>query len=92
MPSMTPSHPVSERIALVTGGNKGIGFEVSRQLAKAGLLVLLGARDAERGRQAEATLKAEGLNVRSLALDLGEDTTIEAAQKVIEQEFGGLTC
>ena len=49
-----------QRIALVTGANKGIGLEIARQLAQRGDTVLLGVRNEERGREAEANLKAEG--------------------------------
>ena len=44
--------PEDQRIALVTGGNKGIGLEIARQLAQAGISVIIGARDAGRARNA----------------------------------------
>jgi len=44
-----------KRVALITGANKAIGFEVARQLAQRGDTVLLGARDEERGREAESS-------------------------------------
>ena len=58
------------KVALVTGANKGIGFEVARGLGKAGFTVLLGARDATRGEEAAAKLRAEALDVRFVHADL----------------------
>ena len=80
----------NNRIALVTGGNKGIGFEIARQLAEAGVTVLLGARDAKRGEAAAADLTAGGLDVRSIVLDLNDATTIDAAAARIRDEHGRL--
>ncbi|MFD2649208.1 SDR family oxidoreductase [Devosia albogilva] len=80
----------TNRIALVTGANKGIGFEIARQLAEAGATVLLGARDADRGRQAAEDLTAEGLSVSSVAIDLNDEASIAAAAKHIEAEHGRL--
>jgi NAD(P)-dependent dehydrogenase (short-subunit alcohol dehydrogenase family) len=77
----------SKRIALVTGANKGIGFEVSRQLGKAGMTVMLGARDAKLGQEAAAKLKAEDLDVRFVELDLVKPSTIEAAAKLIATNY-----
>jgi NAD(P)-dependent dehydrogenase (short-subunit alcohol dehydrogenase family) len=77
----------SSRIALVTGGNKGIGFEVSRRLGMAGMTVLLGARNAALGQAAADKLKAENLDVRFVELDLVRPATIEAAAALVATEF-----
>ncbi len=58
------------RIALVTGGNKGIGLAIARQLAAEGHRVWLGCRDAGRGEAAARALHGEGLDVRSVLLDV----------------------
>ncbi|MDQ3064163.1 MAG: SDR family oxidoreductase [Acidobacteriota bacterium] len=79
-----------KKIALVTGANKGIGFETARQLAQEGITVLLGARDERRGAEAAATLRDEGLDARFLLLDLNDETTHESAAEFIEAAFGRL--
>ena len=76
-------------VSLVTGANKGIGFEIARQLGKAGHQVLLGARDVARG-EAAATLKAEGIVVRFIHIDLVELANIQGAAGIIEAEYGRL--
>ena len=68
---------------LVTGGNKGIGKAVVRQLAGRGYAVWLGARDAERGRKAEEELRAEGLDVTFLPLDVADEGSIKAAAEIV---------
>jgi NAD(P)-dependent dehydrogenase (short-subunit alcohol dehydrogenase family) len=77
-------------VALVTGANKGIGFEVARALAKSGYVVLLGARTSTTGREAADTLTREGLDVRFVELDVTRMETIAAAAKRIEADFGKL--
>jgi NAD(P)-dependent dehydrogenase (short-subunit alcohol dehydrogenase family) len=77
----------SKRIALVTGANKGIGFEIARRLGQAGLTVLLGARDAALGEAAARLLRAENLDVRMVPLDVTQKVTIDAAAAALRREF-----
>jgi len=82
---------MSEKIvALVTGANKGIGFETARQLAQKGITVLLGARDKVKGEEAAKKLRDESLDVRFLPVDVNDQKTHDAAAKFIEEEFGRL--
>jgi NAD(P)-dependent dehydrogenase (short-subunit alcohol dehydrogenase family) len=78
------------RIALITGANKGIGFTTARHLARAGNTVLLGARDPDRGARAAAELAAEGLDVRFVPLDVTDATSVAAAARLIDGEYGRL--
>jgi NAD(P)-dependent dehydrogenase (short-subunit alcohol dehydrogenase family) len=78
------------RIALVTGGNKGIGLETVRELGKAGMTVLLAARDGNVGEAATAGLRDEGLDVRAIVLDVTKPQTIDAAAAEIDKTFGRL--
>jgi NAD(P)-dependent dehydrogenase (short-subunit alcohol dehydrogenase family) len=81
----------AKRIALVTGGNKGIGLEISRNLGSAGCTVLLGARNVERGQQAVAGLQQAGLgDVYFMELDVTRQETITAAAKQIASRYGHL--
>lgn len=79
-----------KKIALITGANRGIGFETARQLGQQGIRVLLGARSEEKGKEAESKLKAEGLDVEFILLDVDNAETHESAKKYIEDTFGKL--
>jgi NAD(P)-dependent dehydrogenase (short-subunit alcohol dehydrogenase family) len=77
---MAMTTPSADRpIALVTGANRGIGFEIARQLGRQRITVLLGARDAVRGHQAAAALRAEHIDARPILLDVTRQDTIDAA-------------
>lgn len=69
----------SPRTALVTGGNRGIGLATATQLARAGLRVIVGARDRASANAAVAPLLRAGLNVQCVDLDVASKHSIEAA-------------
>ncbi len=76
---------MNKKTALVTGANRGIGFEVCRQLAQSHCLVILGSRDLEKGRKAEELLREQGLHVESLVLDVTDSDSINKAKNTIEE-------
>lgn len=81
----------AKRIAVVTGGNKGIGLEICRQLANNDFLVLLTARDEKRGTEAVDNLKASGLsNVVFHQLDVTNPASIASLADNIKTRFGKL--
>jgi NAD(P)-dependent dehydrogenase (short-subunit alcohol dehydrogenase family) len=77
-------------IALISGANKGIGYEIARGLAEKKVKVLVGARDAARGQAAADKLKAEGADARFIQLDVTDHGSIQRAADSIEKEFGRL--
>jgi NAD(P)-dependent dehydrogenase (short-subunit alcohol dehydrogenase family) len=77
-------------IALISGANKGIGYEIARGLGEKKITVLVGARDEARGQAAVTKLKAEGADARYVKLDVTDDATIRGAAEWIEKEFGRL--
>ena len=79
-----------ERIALITGGNKGLGFEIGRQLGERGVLVMVGARNEARGKDAADSLAADGLNVAPVRIDVTDQETIAEAAREIDQRYGRL--
>src|SRR5215472_6550953 len=79
-----------KKVALISGANKGIGFETARQLGKQGITVLLGARDLAKGEVAAAALKKEGIDARAVKLDVVNPADVKAVAEKIEKEFGRL--
>jgi NAD(P)-dependent dehydrogenase (short-subunit alcohol dehydrogenase family) len=77
-------------IALITGANKGIGFETARQLGARGITVLAGARDEARGKQAEDALRDSGADARFVRLDVTDPESVREAADWIEREYGRL--
>ena len=79
-----------QKIALITGANKGIAKEIARQLGAKGLTVLIGARDEKRGAETAAELKNEGINAYAITLDVTNQTSIDEAAGKIENDYGKL--
>ncbi|WP_394855982.1 SDR family NAD(P)-dependent oxidoreductase [Staphylococcus borealis] len=74
-----------ERITLITGGNKGLGFETAKEIKEQGHKVYIGSRDADRGRKA-----ADELGVEFVQLDVTDDTSVQNAFKTIQEQEGRL--
>lgn len=77
-------------VAIVTGANRGIGFEVVRQLAQKGITVILGARNLEKAQTAAKKLASEGLEVLPRKLDVTDRDSIDRLVNQVEQELGQL--
>jgi NAD(P)-dependent dehydrogenase (short-subunit alcohol dehydrogenase family) len=75
------------RVALVSGGNRGIGLEICRQLAGRGIAVILGSRDEEGGKEAAENLPG---NVVAHQLDVTDDESVDRLASSVEEEFGRL--
>lgn len=83
--------PSEKRVALVTGGNRGMGFEICRQLASSGLTVVLTARSETRGAEAARELRGLGLpDVVSHQLDVTEPTSAARLADFVRTKFGKL--
>jgi NAD(P)-dependent dehydrogenase (short-subunit alcohol dehydrogenase family) len=88
----------SQRVALVTGGNRGIGLEICRGLAKQGLRVILTGRDEACLRQAQAELRADGVQVSTIELDVTDrrmllppsDLNVSFIADWVQRQFGRL--
>ncbi|MCX4388212.1 SDR family oxidoreductase [Micromonospora peucetia] len=81
---------MSAQVALVTGANRGIGYEIARGLAAAGMRVLIGARSAQRGREAAEKLAVAGYDVSTVRLDVTDAESVAATARTIEQAYGRL--
>ncbi len=80
---MTTEHP---KTALITGANRGIGFEVARQLAKRGFAVFVGSRDMAKGRAAAQELCSEGYEATFIQLDVTDPVSIKQAAGTFSQK------
>ena len=81
----------SAKLALVTGGNRGIGLAVAKQLAKKGISVIVGARDIRLGEAAAKTIKSSGTATASAAaLDVTDKASVDKLARMIHSKFGRL--
>lgn len=82
--------PSDKKIALVTGANRGIGLETARQLGQKGVTVVAGARSLHAAEEVARKLKAEGLDVYPIQLDVTKDPDRTAAARFLAEKFGRL--
>ncbi|CAM3366797.1 SDR family oxidoreductase [Paenibacillus taichungensis] len=78
------------QVALVTGGNRGIGYELVKQLAQTGFRVLLACRDPKTGREAAQKLKESNLDVSFLRMDVSDQDSIRKAADEVNEKYGRL--
>ena len=80
----------TNKVALITGANKGIGLEIARQLGRQGITVVLGSRDPQKGQAAADLLKSEGIDAHTVRLEVTDPADREAALTFLQNEFGRL--
>lgn len=80
----------AKKVALVTGANKGLGFEISRQLGEKGFTVVMGARDQAKAEAAAAKLREEGLDAHPVKLDVTNSEDVARLPQFFKEQFGGL--
>jgi len=81
---------MNKKITLITGGNKGMGFEMARELGHAGQYILIGARNENLGTEAVSKLIAEGIECETIQIDVTDSNSIQKSAKYIKNKFGHL--
>jgi NAD(P)-dependent dehydrogenase (short-subunit alcohol dehydrogenase family) len=84
------SESAQDKVAVVTGGNRGIGLETCRQLARIGPRVVLTSRDPAKGEAAAQSLREDGLNVVAHQLDVADPASVERLTRLIQGQLGRL--
>ena len=82
--------PSDKKVALVTGANRGIGFETARQLGQKGITVVVGARTQQAAKEAADKLVAENIEAYPVTLDIDKDADRKATASFIAEKFGKL--
>jgi NAD(P)-dependent dehydrogenase (short-subunit alcohol dehydrogenase family) len=86
----TRSSEMSKKNVLITGANKGIGFQTAREMGQLGYRVWLGCRDEKRGSDAVAQLVAAGIDARPLIVDVQDAKSVQAAAALVFEQDGKL--
>jgi NAD(P)-dependent dehydrogenase (short-subunit alcohol dehydrogenase family) len=79
-----------KKVAFITGGNRGLGFETARQLGEQGIIVVIGSRDQAQGESAAATLRKTGMTVEAIGFDVTKTADHEKAYAYFEKQYGRL--
>jgi NAD(P)-dependent dehydrogenase (short-subunit alcohol dehydrogenase family) len=80
----------SNKVALITGGNKGLGLETARQLGKLGITVVIGARDQQKGAAAAGKLRGEGIHADAIRFDVTQPADYTAVYDYFDKKYGRL--
>ncbi|WP_414577979.1 SDR family oxidoreductase [Anabaena sp. CCY 9402-a] len=81
---------LNHKVALITGANKGLGLEMSRQLGQHGIKILIAGRNLEAAQTAADKLQNQGIDAEALALDVGDSNQIQSVVQKIDEQFGKL--
>lgn len=81
---------MTNKIAFITGANKGIGLETGRQLGKQNITVIVGSRDPKKGEAAAQQLRDEKIEARAVPIDVSNEKSVQDAAAKVEKEFGRL--
>ena len=79
-----------EKIAFVTGGNRGLGFETAKQLGQKGVKVVIGSRDLKKGEEAVQKLAKWGVEANAIQFDVNRAADHRTAHDYFEKNFGRL--
>jgi len=80
----------SQKVAFITGGNRGIGFETAQQLGQKKVKVVIGARNLEKGKKAVQQLAAQGIEAQAIEFDAAKPADHQKAYDYFEKNFGRL--
>lgn len=80
----------AEKVAFITGGNKGLGFETARQLGKLGIKIVIGSRDVANGKEAVEKLKAEGVDAEAVRFDITKPADDKEVYDYLDKKYGRL--
>jgi NAD(P)-dependent dehydrogenase (short-subunit alcohol dehydrogenase family) len=84
------SRKFTGKVALITGGNRGIGLETAKELGRLGMTVVLAARDTTKGEAAAKKLREADITAESLKLDVTNPADYRAAYEYLDKKFGKL--
>lgn len=88
--NMMKKFDISEKVAIVTGGNQGIGFEIAQGLAGAGATVVIANRREAEGQKAAQALKKEGLKSIAIPVDVSDMSSLKALVARAVKDLGGI--
>lgn len=78
------------KVAFITGGNRGLGFETARELGERGIAVVLGTRDLAKGEEAAATLREKGMDAQAIRYDAADPASVASVVAFFEEKHGRL--